>query len=100
MKLFGEWCSYRMSLQGVPDEIIRCDLNSIGDFSKADLCFSMCRFIREVKKLDGSDYPPNTLRELVIMIQMFLHENNIMWKLLDNGSFSTLRNVVDNTMKE
>ena len=46
-----------MSLYGVPDEIVTCDLNRIGEFSKADLSFSISRFMREVKKLDGSDYP-------------------------------------------
>ena len=60
----------------------------------------MCRFIREVKKIDGSEFPPATLREIIIMIQMYLHENSISWKLLDGESFVNLRNVVDNTMKE
>ena len=65
------------------------------------ICPTHClRFVREVKKLDGSEYPPNTVRELVIMIQMHLHENSVFWKLLDQPQFLTLRNVVDNTMKE
>ena len=34
----------------------------------------MSRFVREVRKLDGGKYPPNTVRELVIMVQMYLHE--------------------------
>ena len=57
---------------------------------KADLAFAMVRFIREIKKLDNSDYPPNTLREIVIMIQMHLHQNDMMWKLLDQEEFITL----------
>ena len=34
------------------------------------------------------------------MIQMYLHENSIYWKLLEDQEFLSLRNVVDNTMKE
>ena len=60
----------------------------------------MCRFVREVRKLDGQEYPPNTLREMVILIQMFMHENSVNWKLLDDAEFQILRNVVDNTMKQ
>ena len=55
--------------------------------------------MREVKKLDGSEYPPNNIHELVFMIQMNLNQNNIIRKLYDNDEFSTLRNV-DTTMKE
>ena len=43
---------------------------------------------------------PKTIRELVIMIQMYLYKNSIFLKLLDQPQFLTLRNVVGNTMKE
>ena len=100
MNLYSDWRKYRMSQQCVPDEILKCDLDSLGQFFKADLCFAMCRFVREVKKMDGTDFPPNTIRELVVMIQMYLHENNVFWKLYDEQEFIHLKNVVDNTMKE
>ena len=34
------------------------------------------------------------------MIQMFLHERGVFWKLLDESEFRYMRNVLDNTMKE
>ena len=83
-----------------PCEIVDANLDLVGSFTKSDLCFAMCRFVREVKKIDGSEYPPNTIREIVLMIQMHLHQNEIYWKLLDDPVFLCLRNVVDNTMKE
>ena len=98
LNLYSDWRKYRMSQQ--THEILRCDLDILGQFSKADLCFAMCRFVREVKKLDGSEFPPNTIRELVVMIQMYLHENNVFWKLYNEQEFVHLKNVVDNTMKE
>ena len=69
-------------------------------FSKYDLAYSLCRFVREVRKLNGEEHPPNTLREMVVMIQMFLHENSVNWRLLEESEFLVLRNVVDDTMKE
>ena len=83
----------------VDREIRMCDLES-GEFSQKDLCYTMCRFINEVKKLNNSDFPPNSLREIVIMIQMFLNEKGIYWKLLDGEVFHDLRNTVDNLMKQ
>ena len=76
------------------------NLSSLNTFSEGDLEYALARFIREVKKMDRSDFPPNTLREIIIIIQMYLHENSINWKLLDGNNFSVLLNVVDNTMKE
>ena len=69
-------------------------------FSPGDLEFCLCRFALEIKKVDGSEYPLNTIREIIIMIQMHLHENNVNWKLLDGECFGCLRNVIDNIMKE
>ena len=69
---------------------------------KASLCFSLCRFITEVQKENGRDYPPNSLRGLLYMIQMHLQEHRIFWKLLDKNDdvFVDLAFVLDNVMKE
>ena len=65
-----------------------------------DLSYALCHFVREIRKVNGSEYPPNTIRELVIMIQMYLNECGLFWKLLDWPQFINLRNVVDNTMEK
>ena len=69
-------------------------------FNKSDLAFALSYFIREIKKLNGQEYPPNTLKEIVVMLQMYLHENGLYWKLLEDQEFLGMRNVLDNTMKE
>ena len=46
------------------------------------------------------NYPPNTLHEIIIVIQMYFNEHSIYWKLLDEADFVYFKNVVDNTMKE
>ena len=100
VNLYSGWRTNRLSKFCNSVEIVRADLDKLHQFNQNDLCYSLCRFIREVKKLNGEDFPPNTVREIVIMLQMYLHENGIYWHLLDHPQFVTLCNVLDNTMKE
>ena len=100
VNLYSDWRRNRIAVPGVCYQIVQANLEMLYTFTQGDLCYSLSRFIREVKKLDGSDYPPNTVRDLVLMIQIYLHENSIYWKLLDNPEFVMLRNVLDNAMKE
>ena len=100
VNLYCEWRRNRIGKAFCPNQIINSNLDLLFQLTQVDLAYSLCRFIREVKKLDGSDYPPNTLREMIVMIQMYLQSNGINWKLLDGYSFVGLRNVLDNTMKE
>ena len=98
--MYDQWRVQRLGEVLVAPQIRHTDLNFIQDFDKQDLCYALCRFIREVCRLDGDDFPPNTVREIVIMIQMFLQQSGVFWKLFDDPEFSTLHSVVDNTMKE
>ena len=98
--MYCEWRNARLNDVNVPSEIVKADLNDLVNLTKSDLAFSLSRFVREIKKLDNTDYPPNTLREIVIMIQMHLNQNDMFWKLLDHSEFVTLCNVLDNTMRE
>ena len=99
MNMYCDWCRSRIGSLSCSDQIINANLDMLHTFSKHDLSFALSKFVTEIKRLDGKDYPPNTIREIVICIQMFLHENMIMWKLFDHPEFVSLRNVVDNTMK-
>ena len=45
----------------------------------------MCIFITKVIKVNREDYPPNTVKELVYCIQMFLHAKRVFWYLLDRS---------------
>ena len=100
VNLYNGWRTNRIEQNWPSMQIVRADLNNVSQVKVEDLCYSLCRFVREIRKLNRSEYPPNTIRELVIMIQMYLNECGICWKLLDWPQFVNLRNVVDNTMKE
>ena len=100
VNLYTEWRRNRIAQPGVPSAIVNANIDMINSFTQGELAFSLCRFIREVRKIDGNEYPPNSIREIIIMLQMHLHENSVYWKLLDGEHFLSVRNVVDNTMKE
>ena len=96
VNMYEEWRGKRMVEVQVASEIRNADLAFVKYFSKVDLCYSLSRFITEVKKLDKYRLiPGKTLREIVIMVQMHLHQNGVYWKLLDDPEFRTLRNILE-----
>ncbi len=58
------------------------------------------RFIAEVKKLNGQEYPPKTLYEIIVCVQMHLESQGIFWKLIDDGDFVNVKFALDNVMKK
>ena len=65
-------------------------------------CVAFCKFITEVIKVNGEEYPPNTLKEMIYCIQMFLHAKRIFWFTLDQSDdvFFDVYYVLDNEMKQ
>lgn len=56
-------------------------------------------FILEVRKKNGDYYPSDTLYELIISLQIYLHIYGCYLKFLDDPYFVSLRNGLDNRMK-
>ena len=100
LNLCSEWRNNRITNGTVCDAILKLNLEDVSSFTESDLVSCLSYFVREIKKLDGNEYPPNTILEMIIMIQMHLNEDGIFWKLLDGEKFIQLKNVIDNTMKE
>ena len=59
----------------------------------------MRRFITEIRKLDGSDYPQKMLYQIVLCVQFHLETLGFIWKLLDQDKFKDIRFTLDNVMK-
>ena len=53
VNLYSEWRKNRMQNYCTELEIVRCDLDKLNQFSKADMCYSLARFIRKVTHLNG-----------------------------------------------
>ncbi len=78
---------------------IHANLDDISTVTEANLNFALTRFLNEVCKIDGTDFPPKTLYKIVICLQMFLETNGVFWKLIDDHNFRTVKYTLDNVMK-
>ena len=70
VNMYHEWRNQCINQLGVPIEIMCADLNCLYALTQQYLCYSLSCFIHEVKKVDRCEYPPNTLKEIIIMIKM------------------------------
>ena len=97
-RMFQDWRNYRNSLGNL--HIIDCDLSDINSISEVSLKFALCRFLTEVKKLDGSDFPPETLYEICLCLQFYLESKGFAWRLITDERFKEVKFTLDNIMKE
>ena len=97
-KMYREWRNYRNSTASLQN--ISCDLDEIDTISKERLVFAMCRFISEVKKVDGSEFPGKTLYDIVVCVQFHLDTLGLSWKLLNNDIMKDIHFTLDNLMKQ
>ena len=54
--MYNQWCLVRLCNGDVAREIKNAGLFKVGSFQQSDLCYSLSCFIREIKKLDGTDF--------------------------------------------
>ena len=97
-KMYQQWKYSRNAKSGVGD--ITCDLENVPTITKESLKYALCCFITEVKKLDGNEFPPCTLYDLVICIQFYLETEGFSWRLIIDEVFKEVKFTLDNTMKE
>ncbi len=85
-----------------PPAIHRLDLSDCSKLLKQDLSFCLTRFVTEVKKLNRENYPPHTVYQMIICIQMYLEAQKLHWQLLnkEDPEFVDLYYAVNNLMKE
>ena len=95
-KMYCEWRTYRHS-NGFDE--ITCDLEDKATITAESLKFALCRFITEVKRLDGNDFPGKTLHHLIICIQFHLECLGFAFKLVNDPAFHDVKFTLDNTMK-
>ncbi len=81
-----------------PTEILWCSLED-PDLNNEHLCRTLCRFVNEVRRKDGKEYPGRTLYDLVLCIQFHLEKRGKFLKLFDDPDFTRLKFTVDNLMK-
>ena len=67
--------------------------------TKDELDFCLCRFICEVRKTDGAEYPGKTCYEIVTSIQKYFEMNGKCFKLLSDKDFKQFQLTLDSEMK-
>ena len=99
-KLFAEWKCARNELAILHPEqgnsTIRCELI---EMTKDELCFALSRFIHEVRKQNGDNYPSGTLYELIISVQHYLASHGKEYKFLQDEASVSLKNTLASRMK-
>ncbi len=64
-----------------------------------DLIYALICFIHEVQKVDGTNYPSETLYSMIMMLQGFLMTKGKEFCFLDDIWFKGVKNSLDNHMK-
>ena len=102
VRAYQEWCESRIQSDVKVDKlVIKANVSDLDHLTEHTLQHSLCMFIPEVTKVkSGEDYPGKTLYEMIIAIQKYLNVNQLPWKLIDGNSFTNVKTVLANTMKE
>ena len=95
---FKEWQSYRNEMSTNRADISPI-LVDIDQMTKDELNYTVSRFICEAKKVDGSEYPSETMYSFVICLQLYMDTLGRNYKFLLDDEFSQIRNTLDNIMK-
>ena len=97
-RMFAEWRDTRNDVPNL--DFISCDLEDLVSISVENFVFGMCRFITEIRKIDGTEFPAKTLYQIVVCIQFHLETLGIHWKLLEDPLFIQVKFTLDNMMKK
>ena len=92
VQLFTEWMSERNSR--FPDSVVPEDILTTKD--KGLLCKWLCKFYIEVRKKDGSPYPPRSIHHYLLGIQRHIRtETKQELNVINDKEFLELRNLLD-----
>ena len=86
VKAYNVWKLGTIETSGVEycdSDILSSNLDVPKNLEKDKLCRALCKFSTEVQKCNEGDYQPNSLKDMIISIQMYLNKNDVNWKLLN-----------------
>ena len=92
--MFNEWREVRNSNPEM--EYMHADLDAVSTLTVKNLSYAICRFITEIRKPDGSEFPGKTMYEIVICIQFYLETRGFAWKIVDDEKFRVVKYTLDN----
>ena len=92
MKLWSEWRRHR-------ERETRDKMPEIQQMTTSELTHWLSRFVVEVRKVDGTEYPPNSLYHICAGIQRCLRDSGRILDLFTDLSFTPFQNSLDGEMK-
>ena len=94
--MYHEWRAHChcLGLERIP-----CDLDDRAMISATSLHHGLCRFITEVKKLNGEEFPGKTPYNILVCIQFHLECLGFAFKIINDETFCDIKFTLDNTMK-
>ena len=93
LRVWEEWCKYRRNSCG--DNIA-----PVTEMQPLQLQYWLTRFILEVRKKDGAEYPPNTLYHFCCGMMRFLRWNGLpSINFFTDAAFAEFRCTLDREMK-
>ena len=96
--MFVDWRFHRN--YNFSEDPIECDFEYVSTITVDSFNYAMPRFITEVRKLDGSEFPAKTLSyQIVVCVQFYLETQGFLWRLLEDKRFDEVKFTLDNTMK-
>ena len=75
--LYRDWRVQVIDGEDADQRILWSDLDEPKFLVKSSLAFSLCRFVTEMMKKNETNYPPNTVKEIIRAIQMYLNTKKI-----------------------
>ena len=91
MERMDDLPTFYVLLVGLPPHLLLC--------TPQQLDYWISKFILEVRKADGSPYPPKSLHQIVCGIQRYVHEHQPAVNFLKDAKFAGLRRTLDSEMK-
>ena len=99
VRLFKGWHLHRNQLAKSSPHVTAVEA-SLETMTVDELNYNLTRFLMEIRKeKDGSDYPPNTLHEIITSIQLHFHLLGKNYRFLLQEQFAPIRNTLDNLMQ-
>ena len=102
VRLFKEWITSRNERALNPEHNISPIKVTLEEMTVDELNYCVSRFLCEVNKNNGKEYPGDTLHELVICLQMHIDSfyPDRGYKFLSDSRFTQIHNTLDHEMKE
>ncbi len=98
--LYREWWYRRCSQPACPPQIRWSNIEKPQTLHLTNFQNALCCFVNKVRRKDQKEFLGETLKQIVIMLQLYLEKQGFNYKLIDDLLMSKFRNTLDNLMKK